>query len=171
MGADGGVVHVRLRNPSPERYRRVVELLGPFWQFLSEGGRSDVAEEGRITWENDNPDICSPAFLVGCYGTDGGDSLELDDLKSVCSEWARNELYLLTFADLDLECRTATPALVRSYDMHPLHRLWISHFDYDSREVVLRELGPLAGVVVGDWVAEMNSLIDFSTLWHDETWT
>lgn len=171
MGADGGVVYIRLRNPS--KYSRVEELLRPFWQFLDPGGRSDWAEDSTIEWENQNPNISSPDFLLGYYGTDRADNQDLHDLANIC-QMEIDELCQLTFSDLDLECRT-WPGWGQyynsNYGLYPLHALWLCHFRYDTHEEVVKRLGGLASMRVIDWTQELGNLLHLQSVGSEETWT
>lgn len=171
MGADGGVVYLKLRKGTSGRYARVNELLKPFWNFLSSSGRCHEAERSTSSWHKKNPEITPPLFLVGYWGTDRGDSLSLHDLREICT-WDQDEIYQLSFDDLDLECRTLSPPLLgRAFGSHPLHALWVEHFRYTSREETLSKLGPLKTVIISDWVKELEELLDFKSFTHEQTWS
>jgi hypothetical protein len=149
MGADGGVVYIPLRAPGKEAWERAIALLRPFWQFLSTDGGAYWAENANAEWERKNPKVGPPDYLLGYYGTDRGDNFDLGDLPVLCDpfkDW-RGDLYALTFEELDLDVRTR-PFMEGRYNRHPLHRLWLEHFEYRSREEVLAALGPLAKMTV-----------------------
>jgi len=170
MGADGGVVYVRLKNPTHENYAKVLDLLKPFWQFLSRDGGASWAEEANYAWENENPSIDGPSYLLGYYGTDRCDSFDLSDLEALTE--SDEELDPLTFSELDLDCRTRpiAPTSLR-YCEKPFHRLWSEHFKWQDRERTLNELGPLANVTIASWREQMLDLVDVHHVAHEETWT
>lgn len=170
MGADGGVVYVPLKHPTPERFKRVHELLQPFWQFLSRDGGASWAEEANWKWEQENS---IGDCILGYYGTDRCDNFELGDLTDLVEpfeDW-RGNLYELTFDELDLECRTSVAPPTGAYHEHILRRLWYEHFHYSSRDEVLDSLGPLATMKIADWAQEIDSLLNINAIVHEETWT
>ena len=173
MGADGGVVYIPLCHGTLENYKRVVDLLNPFWQFLSANGCAYWAEEGHHKWEEENHLINPPNYIMGYYGTDRGDYLSLDDLANICEpfqDW-HGDLFELTFDELDLDCRTAPLAPTGRYFDPPLYRLWFQHFKYSSREAVIKELGPLVSMKIRDWTNELNELLCLDQTVTEETWT
>lgn len=175
MGADGGVCWVSLFKGTHENYSRVLELLQPFWQFLSQDGGAYWAEEGHAEWFAANSHIGAPSELVGLYGTDRCDSFTLNDLRDLCtvddSPSYMGDLYALTFDELDLECRTSPFPVSGNHHEHPLRRLWYEHFHYWSREETLAALGPLANMLIVDWANEMCSLVRVNHVASEETWT
>lgn len=176
MGADGGVVYIPLRNPSDKNYERVTQLLQPFWQFLNRDGCAHWAEEAHWEWEQNNS-IDPPKYVLGYYGTDRVDDLELGDLPEICDVPDRDDapyqgyLYDLTFSELDLECRTTMFPITGSYYGHPLHKLWHKHFHWSSREEVISNLGSLLDMKIEDWAKELNNLLFMNQVVHEETWT
>lgn len=176
MGADGGVVYIPLRNGTDANYKRVTELLQPFWQFLCTNDCSNIGEDANWEWQQANP-INAPEYVLGYYGTDRVDNFELGDLRDTCYVPTlddlpyQGDLYSLTFDELDLECRTSPFPIKGAYYDHPLHRLWHQHFYYSSREEVLSALGPLADMKAEDWANELNSLLYLDRVVHEETWT
>lgn len=169
MGADGGVVYVPLRSPTLERYNRVAELLGPFWQFLSQNGTSSWAEDANSEWEESNTHIYPPDYIQGCYGTDRVDSFDLGDLEHLVD--VDDELFELTFDELDLECRTSPVPVNSSINERPFRRLWHEHFAYSSREDVLSRLGKMSNMTISSWVEEIINLLFIDRIVHEETWT
>lgn len=168
MGADGGVVYIPVRGDYP----RVEELLKPFWQFLCKTSCCSWGEDAHWAWENANPTIDAPEYLVGYYGTDRCDSFTLDDIHNLCYPWDdRPDLYELTFDELDMDCRTQTPPIKGSYDEPILHRLWYQHFQWISREETLAELGPLANMTIKEWAGQLKQLLDLDKVVSVETWT
>ncbi len=175
MGADGGVVWISLREGTHENYSRVLDLLQPFWQFLSQNGCANWAEEANAEWERANPGYGPPGYLFGYYGTDRCDSFTLCELRDLCyvdgSPSYLGDLYALTFDELDLECRTSPYPVTSSYYEHRLRRLWYEHFHYSTREKVLTDLGPIANMVISDWAAELSKLLRVNHPVQEETWT
>lgn len=168
MGADGGVVYIPLRKPNTANYNRVLELLNPFWQFLCTRG-AHWAEDANWEWQQ-NHSIKGPEYILGYYGTDRVDNFDLTHLHEIHKD-DRNELYDLTFDELDLECRTNPVPINGGYYNHILHNLWHEHFEYSSREEVLSALGALSNVKIKDWIKELNDLLDFESLVSEQTWT
>lgn len=170
MGADGGIVLIKLKNGTTENYTRVSKLLKPFWQFTNRNGCSSLAEEANFSWETEN-DCGPPNYLIGYYGTDRGDSLDLSDLRNILSSYEdEDETYKLTFDELDLDCRTSPFFYMDKYQ-YPLYKLWNEHFNYYSREDVLKELGDISNLVIQNWVFELKELLNIDSLCHIETWT
>lgn len=172
MGADGGVVYIPLKHPSIDRYDRVRKLLEPFWQFLSQDGGADWADEANYKWMQENS-IGAPKYILGYYGTDRCDNFDLGDLASLCEpfeDW-RGKLFELTFDELDLDCRTSPVPITSSYSEHPLRRLWHEHFWFYSREETLEKLGSLAHTRIDAWAREIESLLNLQCTVHEETWT
>lgn len=167
MGADGGVVYIPLHKPNAINYNRVLELLNPFWQFLCTNG-AHWAEDANWEWQQNNS-IKGPEYILGYYGTDRVDNFDLTHLYEICNN-DLDELYDLTFDELDLERRT-NPVPVDAYCDHILHNLWYEHFKYSSREEVLSSLGTLSNLKIKDWVKELNDLLDFKSLVSEQTWT
>lgn len=173
MGADGGVVWIPLKKPTSENYTRVLELLNPFWQFLSQDGCSNIGEDTNREWKQENSHIGAPEFLLGYYGTDRGDDFDLFDLPECCdiTDDYQGNLHQLTFDELDLDCRTAPITITNSYNHHTLHRLWYAHFGYKSREESLENLGTLASITGEAWASELDSLLHLDRLVSNKTWT
>ena len=172
MGAGGGLVMIPLKKLSDENYKRVFSLLKPFWQFYTRDDVSNVAKEANFEYELQH-DLSGN--FVGYYGTDRGWNAELSELEAICTPYLvdlYNDLYSLTFDELDLECRTSINKPFAGYwAEHPLRRLWAQHFEHMSREQVLEHLGSMSNVVISDWVSELNSLLDVKNVWREETWT
>lgn len=170
MGADGGIVLIKLKNGTLENYSRVSELLKPFWQFTNRSGVSHIAEEANFIWETENH--CRPPnYLIGCYGTDRGDSLNLCDLREIIISYEdEDDIYKLTFNELDLDCRTSPYFYMDKYQ-YPLYKLWNEHFYYSSRKDVLKELGNISNLVIQNWVSELKELLDIDSLRSIQTWT
>jgi hypothetical protein len=142
--------------------------LDPFWQFLSEGV-SSVAEDANIEWGK-NSSIYPPNYILGYYGTDRGDNLDLGYLNNICYDDG-TPLYYLSFNELDLECRTSPFPITGEDNNYPLHNLWYQHFHYKTREETLKSLGELADTVIKDWGEEIRSLLHLERMTHKETWT
>lgn len=172
MGADGGVVYIPLRKKTEANYNRVLELLKPFWQFLCTNDCSNVGQDANWEWQQNNS-INPPEYILGYYGTDRVDNLDLFNLKELCNVDFNqpDELYKLTFDELDLECRTSIVPINGGYWDHILHNLWYQHFEYCSREEVLIALGDLSNVLILDWVKELNNLLCMNNVIQEETWT
>jgi hypothetical protein len=172
MGADGGIVLIKLKNKTNENYSRVSKLIKPFWQFTNRGGGYYIAEEANFAWENENH--CGPPdYLIGCYGTDRGDSLNLGDLREILLSYEdedEDETYKLTFDELDLDCRTSPNFYLDGYQ-NPLYKLWDRHFSYLSREDVLKELGEISNFVIHNWISELKELLNINSLCYIQTWT
>ena len=178
MGADGGVIYIALRNPSDANYMRCLELLKPFWQFLCTTSCSDVSQDANWEWQKNNPDINSPKYLLGYYGTDRVDNFDLHHLAEICQipdskyfDVDEHKLFSLTFDELDLECRTSNIQDDNGRFNSILHDLWYQHFKSHSREQVLLELGPLSNMKIEDWASELCSLLWFDAFNSEETWT
>ena len=170
MGADGGIVLIKLKNATTENYSRVSKLLKPFWQFTNRGGGYYIAEEANFAWENENHCV-PPDYLIGCYGTDRGDSLNLGDLREILISYEdEDETYKLTFDELDLDCRTSPYFYFDRYQ-NSLYKLWDQHFHYSSREEVLKELEEISNLVIQNWVFELKELLDINSLCYIQTWT
>lgn len=170
MGADGGVVLIKLKKGTLENYSRVSKLLKPFWQFTNRGGGFYIAEDANFIWETEN-DCGPPNYLIGCYGTDRGDSLNLGDLREILSSYEdEDETYKLTFDELDLDCRTSPYFDLDKYQ-YPLYKLWNEHFYYYSREDVLEKLGEISNLVIQNWVSELKELLDIDSICYIQTWT
>lgn len=170
MGADGGIVYIPVREQAVENYNRVLTLLEPFWQFLSDNGVSSVAEENNYRWREANLNIGAPNYIVGCYGTDLCDKLTLDCLEIICEE-DDSGLYDLTFDELDLECRTSPFSINGEHYNHILHNLWFQHFKYSTREETLKALDNLAGMKISNWCREIKHLLYLNQKVCEETWT
>ena len=172
MGADGGIVGIPLKNSTQEHYARVLELLKPFWQFLSMNSGASWAEDANYKWEEENASLYSD-HLIGYYGTDRCDNFELGDLPVICEPFVdyRGDLYSLTFDELDMDCRTSYIPIKGDYHDHPLHRLWYQHFGWTNREETLTSLGPIASMTCKQWAEELDSLLQLNAVWHEETWT
>ena len=164
MGADGGVIYIPVNVPA--QCGRIRELLKPFGQFLSEGGGSFWGERANVDWEESHPEIRSPRYILGYYGTDRGDYVDLSHLRGICT--TDDEIYDLTFSDIDLDYRTAPDP---RWSMGPLYKLWHEHFWLRAHEEVVSEIGPLATIRVADWAKELRQLLDFDNLTREETWT
>ncbi len=172
MGADGGVVYISLKKPSMEKYSRVVELISPFWQFLSKDDCSNIGQESNYEWERNNS-IGPPEFILGYYGTDRCDNFDLGDLPLVCTvtdDW-KGYLHSLTFDELDLSCRTSPIPITGAYEEHILEQLWYEHFRFMPREEVLERFGPLSSMAVEDWANEIEDLLNLNRVFLNETWT
>lgn len=172
MGADGGIVGIPLKHPTQANYARVLELLNPFWQFMSQNGGASWAEDANYKWEEENADMMV-GNLIGYYGTDRCDNFELGHLPELCEPFVdyRGDLYSLTFDELDMDCRTSFIPVKGDYHEHPLYRLWYQHFRYTSREDTLSKLGSIALMTGKQWSEELGSLLDLNAVWHEETWT
>jgi hypothetical protein len=173
MGADGGVVYVAVKDGTEKSYNRVVELLSPFWQFLSQDGCAFYAQKAHNKWHYYNISIYPPKYILGYYGTDRFDNFNLEHLETICEKDPEityvGDLYSYTFDELDIDCRTSN--ITGSYNDHILYRLWYQHFKYSSREEVLKQFGSLSSVKISDWAKELRELLDIDHITTEETWT
>lgn len=171
MGADGGVILLSLKKGTTENYSKVSKLLKPFWQFTNRNGGYYIAEQANFDFIMEN-DYGPPNYLIGYYGTDRGDSLNLGDLRDILNpyEGEYDEVYKLTFDELDLDCRT-NPYLDFDKYRFPLYRLWSEHFDYKSREDSLNYLGDISNLVIENWILELKELLNIDSICYIETWT
>jgi hypothetical protein len=108
--ADGGVIYIPLINGNIDNYIESEKLLSPFWQFLSKTGISDVADNAYYKWQLNNSEIKPPKYILGLYGTDCGNNLDLSVLPILISASGDAEcdyLFNYTFEELDLDFRTS----------------------------------------------------------------
>lgn len=172
MGAEGGVVYIPLRKPSYPRQARVVELLNPFYQFLSVNGLSNVGEDANADWLKNNPSFAyGDKYIWGYYGTDRVDDYDLTQLPEICGPDPEDPIYDLTFEELDLDCRTNPLPIDGEYWQHPLYKLWYQHFHWRSNEKVLEVFGSLATMKIRDWADELSKLLYLDRCASEETWT
>ena len=162
MGADGGVVIL----PILDNETRVYELLSIFPEIFNLNAHSSTNEDYFDNWEQDN--LISYPHVYGHYGTDC--EICLLDLKEVCVWECSNELLNLTFEEFNLEVLTA-PFGVNTYGIEEFYNMWRWYFKYFTHEEVVEKLGQFKDVVINDWRAELNSLVDFSRMWSEEVWT
>ncbi len=168
MGADGGILYVRLTNPY--QYARVINLIGPFYRLINDDGGASWADEANYHWREANPSIVAPRYLLGYYGTDRGDSISLRELPELCC-FEDDALYDLTFEELDLDCRTFPYGLDYPRYGHILYRLRYEHFDYVSHDETISRLGTIAKMPIKEWAREVRSLLDLRNIAIVETWT
>lgn len=166
MGADGGVVCVPVRDP--KKIERVLKLLRPFWQFLGTDGLSTAGDNGFYGWCRKNPRIRSPEILVGVYGTDRGNFLDLESLRQICNT-DLGELSDISFSDLDLEVKTR-PTWMK-FEETIFHHLMREHFGWKSHEETKVNLDEIGEMKLSDWVTEISEILDFNGMWKEETWT
>lgn len=171
MGADGGVILLPVKNGTAENYSEVSKLLKPFWQFTNRNGGYYIAEQANYHFIMKH-DYGPPNYIIGYYGTDRGNSLNLGDLRKILNSYEDeyDEVFKLTFDELDLDCRT-NPYFDFDKYRFSLYRLWNEHFDCKSREESLNDLGDISNIVIENWAFKLKELLDIDSLCFIETWT
>lgn len=186
MGADGGVCWIPLKKPA--KYKRVRELLLPFWQLTDMNSESSNHEEANYLFLKDNPIISEPNYLVGYYSSFKDDALInlVDILSEESQDLCSNSS--LTFEEFILDLKTrpftnGTNSLVylEAFKFKPkknqydclgnktslLEALVSDSLYYDNES----HFQTIINIFVKDWQFELNQLLDILNYSSAETWT
>lgn len=145
----------------PGKYDRVFDLVDPLQPSLQYcTAVSSPAESGNWEWLKEHADVCAPAYMIGCYGTDLPNAATLNDLRTLLSVVPESSLSEWTFADLDM-MRHGRPQ------------------DFEWPDSVLayvlrgaqENLGVLRAMSLSAWRDELIALADWESMYSIETWT
>jgi hypothetical protein len=173
MGADGGWECLPFNGKATEEKFKKFYFLTAGFTFASGGHDYD----NRYDFQKENPQISNTHIMVP-YGTDIwdeytflGDFRFLTDVKV----YVNQEPFSLSFQDYFLE-RQTDPWPFQSKEIYhyldSLFRIKPLYFGKDeslSKQIHDRFMNEQ--MKVGDWINELNSLVDFHKMFSVETWT
>ncbi len=189
MGADGGVVYMKLRNPS--KFSRLLELINPFY-FLTESGNADWQQDTCDKFWESSP-IGAPEYLCGTYGT--SQDFDISDLRDILDpDYFENEIAdpSLTFVELVEDLQTRPFGGTDGKWCYLTDRITVgkyhNYYDSGAKRLSLLEkmlwdvvcwrlndlpktLGPISNMTISSWLSEMREILEYKNVFSEETWT